>query len=89
MSETEYQFVDHLKLHMLDVTRRHLERYENTDLPVELRDINRDRLLELIVEAATPILCSIESTAIESAIETTASMIRFAQKKQAREKGDK
>jgi len=70
-------FTDFLKEHVRGLATRYI--YEGgLNLPAEFDGIDRDRLITLIVDEATPILRGLEETALHAGINRVCSMIRFA-----------
>ena len=67
------QYVTGLVINYIDSTN---------SLPVELEPIDRDSLIDLLVDQATPILRGMEDTALHTGIYQVCFMIRFAQKEE-------
>ena len=79
MTIPQNPIADHLKKHM---ERLALQCIDRQFMPAELEGIDRDRLIDLLAEQATPILRKIEDDAIDAAIRQVCSMIRFAKQQE-------
>lgn len=74
----EYQYTDHLKEYIAELAKRYLEDRDDNTLPVEFKGIERDKLIYLLVDGATPILRKIEDDAIITSVERAAALIRYS-----------
>ena len=82
----EYEFVDHLKEHMLNRAKKYVENIGAHYPPelLKLKNKSPDRLIDLIAEGATPILRKLEDDAcIRAAMDLTIG-IRWAEHQKSR-----
>lgn len=71
----EYKFVDRLQEYTKELVTKAIEK---GNLPAELKNIPKDKLIYGITDQATPILRKIENDAVDAGIERFASLVRYS-----------
>lgn len=85
-----YKYVDHLQEYMRERAKRFVENI-GEHYPEEIWELKNelpDRLIELLVEGATPILRGMEDNAISSALARTVIAIRWSRQQAKVEKNE-